>query len=370
MKLAPTSAALFLMLFAAGCGPKTPSRTVLSGAPSNAPAAQPSPPVPPTSPLGPTRTEHFQRVHDVLRPALASWGLTGLGTDCSLTFSDRDQWLVGCELESTPGFRPTGESVLGRPVLWSPDPVTFGGKHAPYEQVKLGLVGTVAESDRGDGTSTPVLVVQDWETLHAHHPGFTTSAVDEWYGIAIHEAFHAHQMWHPRIRTRLDAWKKEQLASSEDLGKVYAENAVCKRAIDDEIEMLRKATASARDAARAKTALLEWLARREARRAKLEPALERALPGKRGWEMDGFLTFLEGTARYVEASFLLSTPAGARLTPTTLPGLSNGGAKYVYVIGMYVSFLLDRADPTWKARIFDNDELLIGAAKAVSGGAR
>lgn len=377
--------AAVLMVFAPflGCGGRASTPAARSAARADVRAATPavraatSPTVeaPTAIPFGEARIDRMNRVHDVLASSLTGWKLTNVGTDCTLVFDALDQWLVGCDVASAPkGYAPTSEAVLGRPILWRGDAVTIGDKHMAYADVKLGLVGTVTQQERDDGAKTPVLVLQDWDALHANHPGFQQSSVDEWTGIAIHEAFHAHQMWHPKVRARIDAWAKETSpatkdaparpapASTDDLGKFYRSNAAFARAVDDELAILRKATEVSKTPADARKALHEWLRLRETRRNAFASALETAYPNARAWEMDGFYTFLEGTARYVEATYRLASAEGKGLTPTTIPGLSGGGAKYVYAIGMYVSFLLDRIDPTWKARVCDDDELLIGVA--------
>jgi hypothetical protein len=101
--------------------------------------------------------------------------------------------------------------------------------------------------------------------------------------------------------------------------------------------------------------------------------------------MDAFYTFLEGTARYVGARFLVTPPsaiatrldgeptfgrfaATAGKPVTELPGLGRGGSKYVYAMGMYLSFLLDRAAPTWKARVMEDEGLLVGVVARVAKG--
>lgn len=94
---------------------------------------------------------------------------------------------------------------------------------------------------------------------------------------------------------------------------------------------------------------------------------------------DEFAMFVEGTARYVEARFLIDPPAAAdalEAEPTferfartrgrrasELPGLSGIGRRYFYSLGMYLCFLLDVANPTWKSEIFSDDRLLVAAVE-------
>ncbi len=359
-------------------GASTAARTSVP-APSS-PVSERSP-----TPLGPVRTRRLQIAQAALAPALVSWKLTSLGTDCTLLFSERDEWLAGCQMPGQPaGFTATGETYLAQPVLWNPSPLTLGATTTPYAQAGLSTVGTVATQKReSDGVQTPVLVLQDWDALHAHHPGFQSSGIEEWLGITVHEAFHAHQMWQPRVRALIDGWKDKGPATANELMAFGKANPDFRAAVDQEIDALRLATDAAPDARAARAALGRWLTQRQARKAAFEAKMEAALPGKRAWEMDGFYTFLEGTARYVEASFLMApspetrqalaeepTFAGFTTTagkkPTQLPGLSGGGSKYFYAVGMYLCFLLDRADPGWKGHLFDTDGLLLDEVERVA----
>jgi hypothetical protein len=302
-------------------------------------------------------------------------------------FAEHDEWLVGCEFVSAPkGFSPTGETLMGYPALWNPESLSTDGTAIPYERAKLSLVGTVFPQTRAStGEQTPVLVLQDWDALHANHPGFQDSGVEEWLGIAVHEAFHAHQMWHPRLRAMFEAMKGKAPVVTDDLAKYVKNDPEYRATVEREINALRVSIDSVTDANSARTALCRWQELRSARGVAFAAKLEAAMPNKQAWAMDNFYTFLEGTARYVEAQFLINpSPETSEFLrgektfknfaatrgkpPTALPGLSSGSSKYVYTIGMYVSFLLDRADPSWKNHVFDTDGLLISEAERVCAG--
>jgi hypothetical protein len=350
--------------------------------PVNAMASSTRAPTP--TKLGQSRSERLRIAQENLAPALASWKLAELGTDCTLVFDEHDEWLVGCDFSAPPkGFDPTSESVRTRAVLWNGSPLTLGETTTPYEKAKLGLVGTVTSREDG-GTKSPVLVVQEWDALHANHPAFRDSGIEEWFGIVVHEAFHAHQMWHPRILGLVEHWNKNR-ASSEDLATYVKKDAEYRAAVDSELDHLREAVDGAHDPKAARAGLALWLKDRQRRQSTFEKKMDAAMPDKHAWEMDGFYTFLEGTARYVEARFLMAPmqstmdalakePTFRRFEatrgkkPTELPGLSKGGPKYVYAIGMYVSFLLDLANPKWKERVFENDGLLVAEAERAASG--
>lgn len=319
-----------------------------------------------STPFGPVRTARMDRVHAALAPAIESWHLDGVGTDCALVFDEREEWLVGCSFDAPPvGFVPTGETFLGKPVLWTGASLRLGEKVTPYEQVKLSLVGTVVTQTRADGSETPVLVLQDWDALSAKHPAFRGSPEEEWTGIAVHEAFHAHQMWHPAVRAKLKAIgaASPAVANADELGNLYATNAGFRADLDAELTALRDATSGAPDASAAKRALAAWVASSTARATSHDAEVEARLPGKKWQEAERFYVFLEGVARYVEASFLLSSHGRDSTAVTTLPGLSGAKPKYVYSLGMYLCFLLDRADPGWKTRVLDHPRLLVGVVE-------
>jgi len=169
------------------------------------------------------------------------------------------------------------------------------------------------------------------------------------------------------------------------LANFFKQNASFKEAVKKEYDVLRAATDDPTlDAAKARAALAQWLSLYRLRQQTFEPELERALPGKRAWQMDGFEIFLEGTARYVEAKFLIAPADGTQALlsdeatfkrfvetkgkkPSALVGLGNlGNGKYFYALGMYLCFLLDVAQPSWKHTLFTSDGLLVGeVARAV-----
>ena len=332
----------------------------------------------------------IQAAYDNLKPALATWKLESYGRDCLLVFSESEEWMVGCpEMAGSAGFLPTLEKYQGSDVLWNPKSFFVGGRHQPYEQVKLSLVGTVGKyTNETDKTDRPVLMIQEWDALHKNHPGFQKSNIEEWLGVFVHEAFHAHQMWQPRVRQMIQRWAQEKPATPEDLASFYKQNAGFKAAIGKEFELLRAASDDEKsDAKKAAKALADWLVLYRARQKTFGSALESTLPGKQAWMMDGFEMFLEGSARYVEVGFLTNPGEESLQTLSAEPtfqnfasskgkrasqveGLGNIGSKYFYALGMYLCLLLDRADPTWKEHLFESDGLLLARVERVATGGK
>jgi hypothetical protein len=332
---------------------------------------------PPITPLGPMRTHRIQAAYAGLEPALHAWHVDGYGNDCLLTFAEKEEWLIGCpSMSNQAGFMPTGERLRDQSVLWNPESLRVSDKLIPYAKIKLGLVGTVGtHHDDKSGQNNPVLLVQDWDALHRNHPGFTDSHVEEWIGIFVHEAFHAHQMWHPLVQPTIRSLGT--VATLDELAAYFKANDAYRAAVQKEFDLLTATLLDPKlDQRRAKAALNKWSKLYAEREKSFAADLDRVMPNKRAWEMEGFFIFLEGTARYVESNFMRAetSPVDALLEgdpsfghfassrgkkPSEVPGLSKLGNKPEYAIGMYLSYLLDAADPSWKDHIFDTDGLLV-----------
>jgi hypothetical protein len=314
------------------------------------------------SPLGSRRLDRVETAYSSLELALAEWALKGFGQDCLLLFNETEEWLIGCSGElGRSGFKSTGESWRGRAILWNPNSLQVSGKLLPYEQIKLGMVGTVGTHGDGTGEQNPVLIVQEWDALHKNHPAFQSSPVQEWLGIFVHEAFHARQMWHPRVRKIVKRWEEEKPpVTAKELSSFYDGNEAFRAALREEFELLKRATDDPDlSAASARKTLGLWLKLYRKRERSFRTAMDAAYPGRDSWFIDGFETFLEGAARYVEARFLMSQSALKR-RPSQLPGLGKMGSEYFYALGMHLCFVLDAADPGWKNHAFDSDRFLIG----------
>lgn len=352
--------------------------------PATKPIGDPSPVVASSgSPLGEIRLARVAAARAAVDSALADWHLTDHGSSCTLLFSEREEWLVGCG-DAMDGFAPTGETLFAHPVLHLPQSLVLAGQLMPFESIKLSIVGTVGTWHRDSGDGLPVLLLQDWETLHAHHPGFQQAPISEWFGIYVHEAFHAHQMWHPSVRRALTdlANQTPSPVSKDDLAAFYREHTDYEEAIKDEYDLLKAASLEPLSATQAQEILRQWIALYDERVREFAPQLEAAFPGRHPTEMDAFYTFLEGSARYVEVRFLISPPtetfsglssldgsdvfaATRGKHPSDVAGLGGIGPKYVYSIGMYVCLLLDVASPEWQRALLEHPGLLIGFVRGL-----
>lgn len=101
---------------------------------------------------------------------------------------------------------------------------------------------------------------------------------------------------------------------------------------------------------------------------------------------DLVLTYVEGTARYVEAEFLSNSRFHSALPLAADPHFQDYrpfsskqgyeglvqrkmGPRYYYSLGMHLALVLDHADPTWKTHVSEEPEWLIGLASATAGSA-
>lgn len=330
--------------------------------------------------LSETQMVRIREAYSKLQEYFNEWQLKEHGQDCLLLFNDREEWLVGCNGFEMPEFQPTGQRFLDANVLWLNKSFYVSGKLIPYENVKMNLVGTVGSYKASDGVDRPVLILQEWDVLRAHHPGFLDSPLEEWLAVFVHEAFHARQMWHPAVQKKLQTWVQSPVVSAQDLMTFYKQNSGFQAHIKKEYLLLSGATDRPDlTATEARSVLKKWFALYQARQKMFSGEMEKAFPGRKAWEMDGFYTFIEGTARYVEAQYLMAgVPGYPELVsdatfknfassrgkkPSQLAGLGNIGSKYFYSLGMHLSFLLDRARPDWKKGVFTNGDFLLGEIK-------
>jgi len=232
----------------------------------------------------------------------------------------------------------------------------------------------------------PWIIASSLDGLIGVHPAFgKDTSTEEWLSVFLHEFFHTRQMLVPSFRAELVEMKSGKVDAAA-LEKLFKDDASYRALVEREYQIL--SLAAARDAAltpeAARAALQQWSASYEERRAQLD---------KRGGEAlvraDVALTYVEGTARYVEAEFL----SDARFHAPVPPGGSSGaslaadphfqnyhpfsekggydglvqrklGTRYYYSLGMHLALVLDRADATWKARVSEEPEWLIGLARA------
>ena len=333
--------------------------------------------------LGRVRLNRLEAVRSALHAALVPWGLEDHGNDCVLLFAETDEWLVSCG-DDVDGFVPNGEHLGSDVVLWLGDSFVLSTQRVPYEQVMLSLVGTfTVRTNEVSGAKTPVLVVQDYDALRQNHPAFASSPVDEWAGIFLHEAFHAHQLFHPSVANVMSDFVPGPVVAKEQLGAFYEDDAAFREAVGLEYALLKDASRAELSPGDAREVLAEWVEIYDRRMSASAPALDERFPGGRAVEMDAFYTFLEGSARYVEARFVTDPPTAlvAALSedpdfegfaasrgrhPSDVAGLGGIGSKYVYAIGMYLCLVLDQLQIEWKTRLLDHPGLLVGLVRELA----
>lgn len=379
---------LIMSLLVAACG-TSPSSPPPASAPKAADAPRPAAREPDAG--APSAHEPppvlTARVATAMRAvALFQPELDGLQSfrPCVLVFEPTREWIFQCPgLAKSPGFDLTHAEVAGAPVFTAPT-FTLPDQTEPFEKVKM-LVGQaggwvhLATASAG-GERTPFFLMQDLDSLHAHHPAFVDTSAEDWTAIFVHEYFHVFQFGQPDVAAFANAWPKDW-AQREAHAKFFKETPAYKEAITREVTILREGLAAPSKAGSRKV-LATWIAARD-RRMKTTAATFQKATGKSGYEeTDGFFTFLEGTARYLEVRFLcdrsLARPdmsgdpafkqfsAFEGCSATKVDGRDRVTGDFQYLIGMLLSAHLDNANPGWKKTVFTRPGFLIDEARAAS----
>ncbi len=368
-----------------------------SGAPPASPAVVPQPNVTPSAiaeAVKPTSKEADAapppelagRIHAAMKsvalfeadfPAMSSF------RPCVVVFGPEHEHVFQCPgLGGAAGFRASQPAVGD--TVFTAQTLTLPGTSVPFEKVKM-IVGRAGgnvslPNDKGEATLTPFFLVQDLDSLHDHHPAFKETSAEDWTAVFVHEYFHVFQFGQPDVAAFAKEWPKEW--SQRDVhSKFFADTPAYRDAINAEVAILQSGL-EAKSSAGSKAILAKWVAARDRRMKSFGAAFEKAT-GKAGFEQtDGFFTFLEGMARYVEVRFLcdrsLARPdlsadpsfqkfvAFAGCSATKVDGRDKIGGDFHYVLGALVSAHLDAANPRWKKTAFGKPGFLVDEARRSS----
>jgi hypothetical protein len=301
---------------------------------------------------------------------------------CVLVFGAEREFVFQCpRLAGVSGFADT-HATFGNAPVWTAPTFVLPGQSFPFEKVKM-VVGRAGGSVRlpnagGEPTPSPFFLVQDLDSLHAHHPAFTDTNAEDWTAIFVHEYFHVFQFGQPGVASFVKEWPKDW-AQRDDHSKLWKDTSEYRDAVEAEVAILKGGLAPAARST-SKTILAKWLVARDKRMKTWKSAFEKA-SGKAGFEeTDGFFTFLEGTARYLEVRFLcdkgLDRPdmtgdpsfkrfeAFARCSLTKVAGRDRTSGDFHYQLGMLVSAHLDAVNVGWRETMFARPGFLIGEARA------
>ncbi len=217
------------------------------------------------------------------------------------------------------------------------------------------------------------------QTLNGNHPAFQEESVGAWFGVFVHEGFHAHQLSHPTVNRVVSALvARDALVPKESFAALYDQSEALRDAVQREYAILHEAALREDlSPADATDALARWLVQWDQRWLTHQALFEEASPGGDVANSEALALFIEGTARYVEMRFVTAPPPALEARfgeqafafrgrpPTEVRGLSGIGSKYVYALGMYLCVLLDVAEPTWQGRLFEEEALLVGLVREV-----
>lgn len=301
---------------------------------------------------------------------------------CVLLIAPHVQWIVNCPT-APEAFARVGEPLLGRPVYASAsDTIESGGKSIPSAAFIAAVPATAdvplpGDSTKGLARETPWIIASSLDGLIGAHPAFgSDTSTEEWLSIFLHEFFHTRQFLLPSFRPTLVEMKSGKLDAGA-LERLFKDDAGYRALVEREYAAL--AAAAAREAAltpdAAREVLQSWGSMYTERRAQLQE-----LGGESFVRADLVLTYVEGTARYVEAVFLsdrrfhssLPLQADPRYQDfrpfSAKPGYQGLvqrklGPRYYYAIGMHLALVLDRADPAWKKRVSEAPEWIVSLAR-------
>lgn len=371
--------------FVVACASNSSSPTANAPAPNVASiAAPPQPPaaeqhreasIPPVLSARVTTAMKAVYAFDAEFPGLASFH------SCVLVFGPEREWVFQCpELAKSPGFEDVHATYRDAPIYSAPS-FMLPQQTVPFDKVKM-VVGTVAGADLPDehgGKTKPVpfFLVQDLDSLRAHHPAFEDTSTEEWTAIFVHEYFHVFQLAQPGVAASGKPWLKDGSAR-EALGKFFDGNSAYRDAVTAEVGILSEGLSSPTKAT-SKAALTKWLAARDRRMKRLSGTFAKTTGIDSLETSEGFFTFVEGVARYLEVRFLcdraLSRPEMSGdpsfrkfaefegCSPTKVSGRDKVSREFYYLIGALVSTHLDAANPDWKKTVFSNPTLLVGEAR-------
>jgi hypothetical protein len=309
------------------------------------------------------------------------WPWLRTDATCVLLIAPTVQWVANCA--TPPGsFKQVGAPLLGKPVYANAsDTLTMGGQLIPTAAYIAAMPATADVPLASDSTDlaqhTPWIIASSLEGLIGSHPAFgKDTSTEEWLSVFLHEFFHTRQLLAPAFRATLVELKSGKIDPGA-LEKLFKGDGSYRALLEREHETL--SAAAARDAALtpegARAALREWSSMYKERRDQLEK-----LGGAALVHANVVLTYVEGTARYVEVEFLSDPRFHSSLPLAADPHFQNYrrfsakqgyeglmqrklGARYFYSVGMHLALVLDRADPTWKSRVSEEPEWIVGLAR-------
>jgi hypothetical protein len=307
------------------------------------------------------------------------WPWIRVERTCVLLISPTVQWIANCD--EPPTYDQVEEPLRGRPV-YSNRSTTLdaGGQEVPvtiFMQAVPAMASiAMPEVEANEaGEKPPWIIATTLEALREHHPAFKQEAnTEEWLGIFLHEFFHTQQELQPSFRVTLAALDAKELDPTK-LDQAYATDPAYRAQVEREYKLLSEA--AARDDAltpeAARAVLADWQKLYDERTASLL-----RLGGEALARVDVVELYLEGTARYAESLFIaeprlratLAIPGDPYFTSFAGRGrkyaqLSNRklGTKYYYSLGYHLGLVLDRVDPSWKARVSDTPDWIVGIAR-------
>ncbi len=371
---------LLLLAGWAGCAAEHDLRPAAERAAKQSPSLAP----PRTEPLPVLQRARLEYLFAAIDRIAQSWPQpAGAAELCLLLLAVDAQWSVNCPEAPSASFVRTEQTFRGQPVF------ARSGGHFDRDGRSLStaellhVMPAAAHVDepgvrRSDlPAKYPWLLLGSLEGLTAHHPAFEAASTEEWISVALHEVMHTRQLRMPGFAADLSAINSKAVDPSA-LIALYNGDAEYRRAVEAEYTQLVAAAWNEQQSpAEAARVLADWLERYRKR----SEGLASRPRGAQLLRADGLFMYVEGVARYVESRFLVDFaqhPKAAlardpkfrnydRFAGRGYAGMPNKqlDQEYYYAIGFHVCVLLDRVDPSWKARVHATPAFLAGVTRAV-----
>ena len=303
---------------------------------------------------------------------------------CILLLAVTRQWTLNCA--SAPArFSRTGQTFRGYPIYTlAADSFSPAAGTALSTGQLLARMPAAAHVDTRAARASDLppghawLVLGTLEALIENHPAFSPAGTDEWLSVALHELFHTYQLRAPEFAPQLATLERRR-ERAQRLVELFQRDRSYRTRVEREYQLLvQAASGSAQTPAQARRTLSGWLALFRARLA----SLARQPDAEELQRSEILFTYIEGSARYVEAKFLVDSdqhPPGPIEGDAAYHGFTHfsgqGYARmnnnqlddeYYYALGFHLALLLDRIDGSWKRCVHRHERWLIGVAEQLA----
>ncbi|MDR2911753.1 MAG: hypothetical protein LBV38_00410 [Alistipes sp.] len=195
---------------------------------------------------------------------------------------------------------------------------------------------------------SPYMLCSSFEITRATIPG--VESIEDWATMVMHEYFHGFQLRHPQFLERYEN-AILGLPPQDTLKRLYANDELFRRSVDDENEALLAALGST-DRGEIAAQIETFFELRKVRRERIK-----SLSGFDPTELEQLYEMMEGTARYAEHALSGELELIDPAAPMPEWLWRTDRSTWFYASGFNMARLLDELDIEWRRRIFSEKEL-------------